>query len=164
MVSKLLIFILLFCAVPMFGQVRGQSATYGTGAPSGGLCTSSTPDLVYIDTTYGTIYFCNSSAAWVTGINASLVLNGTATNTFLGSGTASNTDLVGELALTGTTASYSFQRSTAYTSHPECTGAPQADPGSGVRWFITYTGVASFTVNFTSSYTGNFSYICNARN
>jgi hypothetical protein len=89
----------------------------------------------------------------------------TGANTFarIGSGSASNTDLVGELSFSAaTTASYSWTGS--YTSHPECTVEPQFDFGSTHRHWITYTSTTSFTINFDSAQTGSVSYHCTARN
>lgn len=79
------------------------------------------------------------------------------------SGTASNTDLSGELSLSAAqTASYTFTGS--YNTHPECTATPQFDPGSGNRYWISYTAASSFTVNFSAAVTGNVSYACIGRN
>ena len=81
----------------------------------------------------------------------------------LESGSASNTDLAGELTLSSaSTAKYTF--SGAYNSHPECTVTPQFDPGAGNRYWITYTGTSSFTVNFASPVSGAVSYACIGRN
>ncbi len=78
-------------------------------------------------------------------------------------GTQSNTDMNGELAVnSGTTGTYSFAG--YYLVHPECAATPQFDIGSGNRFWITYSGVASFTVNFAQSVTGNVSYVCLGRN
>jgi hypothetical protein len=75
-------------------------------------------------------------------------------------GSASNTDQAGTLSLSSaTTASYTFA-STSFLTHPVCSGAPDSDPGSGVRWYVTYTGTTAFTVHFTSAFTGNFDYVC----
>ena len=76
---------------------------------------------------------------------------------------ASNTDLVGELSFSAaTTASYTWTQT--YISHPECVVAPQFDIGASNRWWITYTGVASFTINFDVAETGVVGYHCIGRN
>lgn len=81
----------------------------------------------------------------------------------LRSATANNTDLSGELALNGgTAATYTFTG--AYSTHAECWAEPQFDPGSGNRYWITYNGTASMTVNFTTAVTGSVSYGCAGRN
>lgn len=76
-------------------------------------------------------------------------------------GGAGNNDITGELALSGTLITYSFTGK--YASHPECTVTPQGDP-IAVRYWVTYTGVASFSVNTNSSLTQTFSYHCVGRN
>lgn len=81
----------------------------------------------------------------------------------LRSATANNTDLTGELSFNAaTSATYNF--SGAYSSHAECWAEPQFDAGSGNRYWITYNGTASVTVNFTSAVTGSVSYGCSGRN
>jgi hypothetical protein len=81
----------------------------------------------------------------------------------LRSSTGGNTDLSGELTLSSaTTASYSFAG--AYGSHAECSAEPQFDPGSGNRYWITYTGTASMTINFATAVSGTVSYSCAGRN
>jgi hypothetical protein len=78
-------------------------------------------------------------------------------------GTGSNTDMNGELNLTSaTTASYSLAG--YYLVHPECAITPQFDIGSGNRFWITYSGVSSFTVNFANAVSGSVSYVCLGRN
>jgi hypothetical protein len=66
-----LAFLLLIAVIPMFayGQASVTSAIYGSGAPSSGLCTTNLEKLLYIDSAAGTIYFCNSSGSWVTGLS-----------------------------------------------------------------------------------------------
>lgn len=79
----------------------------------------------------------------------------------IGSGTASNSDISGELAFSAaTTASYTFANT--YSNHPECVFAPQFS--TTVAHWVTYTGVASFTINFASAVTGSASYLCISRN
>lgn len=81
----------------------------------------------------------------------------------LQTGSQSNTDMDGELTLSSSkTAAYSFAG--YYLVHPECTVTPQFDIGSGNRFWITYSQVASFTVNFTNAVSGNVSYVCLGRN
>lgn len=149
------------------GQSSVNSVIYATGAPSSGQCTTSLARLEYRDTSTGTPYFCNTSGAWETGVfraltALSLTGTGSATNTFIGSGTASNTDMAGVLAVSGTTtASYTFQRSPAYASHPICTAL--AEGTTALPMSVSYTGVASVTFTF-ATFTGNVAYICVARN
>jgi len=81
----------------------------------------------------------------------------------LQSGNAGNTDLSGELSLSSATnAGYTFAGT--YNAHPECLVTPQFDSGSGNRYWISYNGAASFTVNFSTAVTGNVSYLCIGRN
>jgi hypothetical protein len=76
--------------------------------------------------------------------------------------TSANTDIDGELSFSAaTTATYSWINS--YVSHPECTIEPQFDFGTAHHW-VTYTGVTSFTINFSSAVTGSVSYLCGGRN
>lgn len=89
----------------------------------------------------------------------------------IGSNVSANTDLVGELTFaSATTATYTLIGGTStfggaqYSVHPECTPTPQFDPGTGNRMYITYSGVSSFTINFTSAVTGIVGYSCLARN
>lgn len=79
------------------------------------------------------------------------------------SGSSSNRDISGEINFAGvTTGSYGFGQ--GWNSHPECVVTPQASTAtSGAPW-VTYTGTSSFTINFTSAFTGNVSYICIGRN
>ncbi len=81
----------------------------------------------------------------------------------LQTGTQSNTDMDGELVLA---AASTISRPFAgyYLVHPECTATPQFDIGSGNRFWITYSGVSSFNINFTNRVTGTVSYVCLARN
>lgn len=81
----------------------------------------------------------------------------------LQTGTQSNTDMDGELVLA---AANTISRPFAgyYLVHPECTATPQFDIGSGNRFWITYSGVSSFNINFTNRVTGTVSYVCLARN
>ena len=79
-------------------------------------------------------------------------------------GTASNSDVTGELSFSSsTTASYTWANT--YASHPECHGIePQFDIGAGNYHWVTYTGTSSFTINFHSAVTGAVSYGCTGRN
>lgn len=70
-----------------------------------------------------------------------------------------NTDNYGSLSLSAaTTTSYTFTQT--YGAHPNCTLTPGFDPGSSVRFWITYTAATAFTVNFSSAVTGAVSYHC----
>jgi hypothetical protein len=81
----------------------------------------------------------------------------------LQTGTTGNTDMNGELALSSSkTATYPFAG--YYLVHPECTLTPQFDIGSGNRFWITYSGVDSFSVNFATAVSGKVSYVCLGRN
>jgi hypothetical protein len=78
-------------------------------------------------------------------------------------GNASNTDLTGELVFSAaTTGTYTFTGT--YTSHPECWVQAQATTATSGQPWLTYTGVASFTANFPTAFTGTVSYGCIARN
>ena len=81
----------------------------------------------------------------------------------LQTGTQSNTDMNGELALSSA-GSVSYPFAGYYLVHPECTATPQFDIGSGNRFWITYSGVASFSINFAQHVTGTVSYVCLGRN
>ena len=81
----------------------------------------------------------------------------------LRSGTANNADLSGELVFTNaTSATYSFTGS--YSSHTECWAEPQFDAGSGNRYWITYSGSSSMTINFATAVSGTVSFGCMGRN
>jgi hypothetical protein len=78
------------------------------------------------------------------------------------SGTASNSDIAGELSFSAvTTASYTFGNT--YAIHPECWAREQFDRGSGNRMWITYSGATSMTINFAVAVTGNVSFGCVGR-
>ena len=81
----------------------------------------------------------------------------------LQTGSQSNTDMNGELTL-ASSKSATYPLAGFYLVHPECTATPQFDMGSGNRFWITYSGVASFTVNFAQAVSGNVSYVCVGRN
>jgi len=77
-------------------------------------------------------------------------------------GSSGNTDLAGELQLSGAqTASYQF--SGFFSTHPECSVTPQFDIGAGNRWWVSYVGSSSFTVNFANAVSGSISYLCVGR-
>ncbi len=77
------------------------------------------------------------------------------------SGTSQNTDFTGELSLkTATTATYVFAGT--YANHPECVLSLQFNAGSNQPW-LTYSGSASFTINFAQPVTGQVGYTCSAR-
>jgi hypothetical protein len=106
----------------------------------------------------------SAGGALVPTDNGALVqVQGLTTASIFGSGVSSNTDQVGEVTLASATTSTVSWTGT-YATHPECTATPQFDIGSGVRQFITYTGVASFTLNYTSAVSGTVSYACHYRN
>lgn len=88
--------------------------------------------------------------------------NGATADTSVSSGSSSNTDLNGILAASSaTTISYTFQRTTPYTSHPICLAEEEGSTPAAVS--VSYTGVASVTFHF-ASFTGNVDYICTGRN
>ena len=79
------------------------------------------------------------------------------------SGRSANSDVSGELTFSAaTTASYTFQDT--YTSHPECWMQPQFNQGTNNPYWITYSGMTSFTANFATAVTGTVSYACAGRN
>lgn len=80
----------------------------------------------------------------------------------LGSGSASNTDVSGELVFAAaTTATYNWVNT--YSSHPEVTITPQSNLGTTTAW-VTYTGTTSFTINTSASFTGTITYNVLSRN
>ncbi len=88
----------------------------------------------------------------------------TGTGTYMGTGSAANTDLTGELSFAAaTTATYTFAKTTL-TNHSECIVTPQATTASSGTPFITYTAATSFTINFPTAFTGAVSYVCIGRN
>jgi hypothetical protein len=102
-----------------------------------------------------------NGVGWQIATDGSLKAVGGSTHK-IQSGTASNSDLTGELSFsTSSTATYSWTGS--YTSHPECTVTPQFDNSTN-RFWVTYTSTSSFTINFSANVTGNVSYICVGRN
>jgi hypothetical protein len=76
-----------------------------------------------------------------------------------GTGSASNTDLLGELRATGNTVTYTF--TDTYTSHPVCIASDETTTGSGIR--VTYAGVLSVTFT-TPGASDVLSYACFRRN
>jgi hypothetical protein len=81
----------------------------------------------------------------------------------LQTGTADNTDLVGELTFSSaSSATFNFLHT--YNSHPECTATPQFALADGNRQWITYASASSFTINFAGPVTGAVSYTCLGRN
>jgi len=83
-------------------------------------------------------------------------------NERLMTGASGNTDLAGELQLSGTTTA-TYQFSGLFASHPECSATPQFDIGTGNRFWITYTGASGFTINFSAPVSGGISYVCIGR-
>lgn len=81
------------------------------------------------------------------------------------SGTLANTDGVGDLTFSASTAqSYTFTSVPALTNHPICTPSPEATTATSGQPFVTYTGATSFTINFPTAFTGNVGYTCIGRN
>lgn len=77
---------------------------------------------------------------------------------------SANNDFAGELSFSGTsTESYSFTGQIGSAVHAECNVTPQFDVGSGVRFWVTYSGLTSFTVNFSTTVTGSVTYQCIGR-
>ena len=78
--------------------------------------------------------------------------------------TASNSDVTGELVFAAaTTATYTWVNT--YISHPECVITPQFDLGATPpRSWVTYSGITSFTINYSAAVTGTVGYICIGRN
>lgn len=79
------------------------------------------------------------------------------------SGTASNTDFVGSLTFSSSS-SQTQSLTGRYTTHASCQVTPQFNPGTGVNYWVTYTGTSSFTVNFSSPVTGVVTYSCLGQN
>jgi hypothetical protein len=92
---------------------------------------------------------------------ATLSWNPGSGSSIIGTGTSSNTDGAGVLAVSGTSVTYSFVNT--YTVHPVCMGEMEGTT-PGITHEVSYTGVASFTMTFSSSFTGNFDYHCYERN
>jgi hypothetical protein len=84
-------------------------------------------------------------------------------NSAIATGTASNTDLTGELAFSAATTSATYTFTGTYTSHPECSFGLQFDPGAHRVWMST---LSTTTLQFTSdsAQTGAVSYTCIGRN
>ena len=111
--------------------------------------------------TFGSTAFLTPFPSVSLGVDAGGV--GYISTQSLRSGTANNSDLSGELAFTNTTAvTYTFAGS--YGTHTECWSEPQFDVGSGNRYWVTYSGGTSMTINFSSAVTGTVSYGCFGRN
>lgn len=81
-------------------------------------------------------------------------------STIIGSGTTANVDGFGILAVSGTSVSYTFANT--YGVHPVCGGAIEGTT-PGIAFEVSYTGTTSVTYTFSSSFTGNFDYLCNRR-
>ena len=94
--------------------------------------------------------------------NDGSVTIGGGTTKSLSSGVAANSDMVGELTFTAATTSSTYSFTGTYTSHPECTIAPQFDPGAHRIWVSTIT-TATLQLSSDSAQTGNVSYICVGR-
>jgi hypothetical protein len=82
--------------------------------------------------------------------------------TQIATGVSTNTDITGELSFSAaTTATYTWANT--YVSHPECHGIEPQFNTTAEHW-VTYTGVTSFTINFSAAVTGAVSYGCTGRN
>jgi|HubBroStandDraft_6_1064221.scaffolds.fasta_scaffold05418_10 hypothetical protein len=82
----------------------------------------------------------------------------------LGSNTASNTDLNGQLTFSAsrTTAFYTFTGT--YISAPICTFAPLADPGADVRLWISTLNTTTLQLSASTAITLTVDYQCSKRN
>ncbi len=84
-------------------------------------------------------------------------------NARLQTGTTENTDITGELQVSAnTSATYSFTG--MYNVHPDCAATPNFDIGPGNRFWISFAGAGSLSVNFSSPVTGAVSYVCFGHN
>ena len=119
----------------------------GTGAAAGQSCFS------VLDQGGGSV---------VVAKNDGSVTIGGGTTKSLSSGVAANSDMVGELTFTAATTSSTYSFTGTYTSHPECTFAPQFDIGAHRLWWSTIT-TATIQLTSDSAQTGNVSYICVGR-
>jgi hypothetical protein len=142
------------------GIMPNGNATGCQAVGGGGNVTSSTLTAGTFPVATGASAIGNSSALSQSG--ATLTWAPGAGSSITGTGTASNTDGVGELVISSTTASYTFVNT--YASHPECYAQSQflaAAPPS-----VTYTGTTAFTITYaSSSYSGDkVSYHCDMRN
>ncbi len=71
---------------------------------------------------------------------------------------AATNDISGQIAISAATgASKTF--TTAYGSAPFCVVSPTADPGAGLRWWVTSTTTA-VTVTLSALFTLTFNYVC----
>jgi hypothetical protein len=77
------------------------------------------------------------------------------------SGTASNSDMAGQIAINGATAgSYSFSQ--AWGSAPICTASPTSDPTAAGSYWVT-TSPTALTITIKNPATISFNYICAGR-
>jgi hypothetical protein len=85
---------------------------------------------------------------------------------YIGTGTASNTDVTGELSFSSATTN-TYTLANLSTSHPECWIRPQFNYGTTAFW-PTFTGGGAspwvMTINFSAAVTGNVSFGCLFRN
>jgi len=81
----------------------------------------------------------------------------------LGSNTASNTDLNGQLTFSASRTSASYTFTGTYTSAPICTFATLADPGAGVRVWISTLNAATLQLTASAAITLTVDYQCSKR-
>ncbi|MDQ2840411.1 MAG: hypothetical protein M3Y72_05105 [Acidobacteriota bacterium] len=89
--------------------------------------------------------------------------NNVQVNGRLQTGQTGNTDINGELDLSSaTSAGYAFTG--MFNIHPQCSATPNFDIGTGNRFWISYAGASSMSVNFAYPVTGSVTYVCFGRN
>lgn len=88
----------------------------------------------------------------------------TAGGAMFGSGSASNTDTNGQVAFSNSTTSASYNFTGTYTSAPICTFSPLADPGNGVRLWISTLSRSALQLTASSSISLTVDYQCSKRN
>lgn len=93
--------------------------------------------------------------------NGSVVLGKSGAPPSVGSNTAANTDLDGELTMSSNTATYAF--SGTYSSHPTCIASNETATAANSGIKVTYTGVVSVTFTTTGA-SDVISYHCLFRN
>lgn len=86
----------------------------------------------------------------------------TAGGAMFGSGSASNTDTNGQSAFSNSTTSASYTFTGAYTSAPICTFSPLADPGNGVRLWISTLSRSALQLTASSSISLTVDYQCSS--
>jgi hypothetical protein len=88
----------------------------------------------------------------------------TAGGAMFGSGSASSTDTNGQLEFRNSTTSASYNFAGTYKSAPICTFSPLADPGSGVRIWISALSTSTLQLTASSSISLTVDYQCSKRN